>query len=70
MPNQPPLNPDAVAPGKCYGCDNPKSTNAQLETVKGSIGLCNRHWNFWIAHFIGTGYAPCAAHLIKESGNE
>lgn len=66
--NQPPLNPDAAE--RCYGCDNPKSTAEQLEAIKTNIGLCNAHWNHWIMQFLGTGYAPCAAHLIKESGNE
>jgi hypothetical protein len=49
----------------CRACQGPMTT-ADLKPGD-DLPLCTRHWNWWLAQFVGTDdLPPCAAHLIRE----
>ena len=58
----------------CFACENRAGVPIPLDEFPrgGDIGLCTRHWNWWITHFANiapdheTPEPPCAAHLLDS----
>lgn len=56
----------------CFACENPAGVPIPLDEFPagGDIGLCSRHWNWWLTRFAyvmnPTPEPPCAAHLLAS----
>lgn len=47
----------------CWACARPLPTR---DVPEGDIGLCTRHWNWWVQHWLGSdSMPPCWAHLLE-----
>ena len=60
--------------GGCWACEHPRGVPIPLDEFPsgGDIGLCTRHWNWWVGHFANLSpdreppEPPCAAHLLES----
>ena len=58
----------------CFACENRAGLPIPLGEFPsdGDIGLCTRHWNWWLTHFASLSpdreppEAPCSAHLLES----
>lgn len=58
----------------CFACENRAGLPIPLGEFPsdGDIGLCIRHWNWWLTHFASLSpdreppEAPCSAHLLES----
>lgn len=54
------------APETCRACAGPVVRDDLREGD--DLALCARHWNWWLARFLGADDAPpVRAHLIEET---
>jgi hypothetical protein len=67
----------------CWACQQvakfypePVPMSALSEVAGTDIGLCDRHWSWWVAYWMGSEFSPgCRSHLIgavpnRENGSE
>lgn len=58
----------------CWACDrlklpHPEAGIPATEVSKDdNIALCQQHWSWWVARFLGDPETPCSAHLAEGAG--
>ena len=55
----------------CFACENRAGLPIPVDEFPDeTIGLCTRHWNWWVMHFAvaDNGEPPCDARLIEYPG--
>lgn len=56
----------------CWACaqlakhyPEPVPMSAVAEVAGMDVGLCDRHWSWWVAYWMGSEYSPgCSAHVV------
>lgn len=63
---------------KCWACGqvakhhpDPVPMSALAEVAGRDIGLCDRHWSWWVAHWMNSEFTPgCSSHVITSEAAE